>query len=342
MLESLTLRNFQPHEKLTIKLDPHVTTIVGPSDHGKSSVLRALKWAVTNRPVGEAFVRRGAEITKVSITVDGREIRRTKGRGHNAKNSYHLDGSPLKAFGTDVPEGVAKLLNTNDTNFQKQYDAPFWFSESAGVVSRSLNQIINLGIIDDTLAALGAAQRTAGTNVATKEQQLATAETDWQNLKNVKTMNRELKMVEEAWQTAANSRATATLVEEALKYAMQYGEQEKNTRAAWTNGLAVVVAGEAWQQACSRRDNLARLCGEAEKYTILANTTIPDIGPLEAASAKKHTLTARWEGLSALIIEYTHLQTKRYNAERDMDEAKVEFETQLGERCPLCKQKVNG
>ena len=43
-IESLSLHNFQCHEHLDIAFDPQLTTIVGPSDVGKTAILRALKW----------------------------------------------------------------------------------------------------------------------------------------------------------------------------------------------------------------------------------------------------------------------------------------------------------
>lgn len=41
MIRRIVLRNFQNHRRLRIDLDPRVTTVVGPSDAGKSAVVRA-------------------------------------------------------------------------------------------------------------------------------------------------------------------------------------------------------------------------------------------------------------------------------------------------------------
>ena len=158
MLQRLQLRNFQCHDDLRIVLDPQVTTIVGPSDVGKSAVLRALCWIAENKPSGDAFVRNGESLCSVSLWLDERKVVRRKGK---ATNEMLLDGQVFRAFGADVPEPIADLFNVGDVNFQAQHDSPFWFSLTAGQVSRELNGVINLDVIDRTLAGVASALRKA-------------------------------------------------------------------------------------------------------------------------------------------------------------------------------------
>ena len=62
MLKRLRIKNFQKHGKVDISFDPHVTCIVGDSDAGKSSLLRALHWFLTNpmEPISFAMGNRHA------------------------------------------------------------------------------------------------------------------------------------------------------------------------------------------------------------------------------------------------------------------------------------------
>lgn len=83
---------------------------------------------------------------------------RKKGK---ATNEMLLDGQAFRAFGADVPEPIADLLNVGDVNFQAQHDSPFWFSLTAGQVSRELNSVVNLDVIDRTLAGVSSALRKA-------------------------------------------------------------------------------------------------------------------------------------------------------------------------------------
>lgn len=160
MIRSLTIRNFQAHRRLKIRLDKWVTTIVGPSDVGKSAVVRALRWLSLNRPQGMGFVRHGTKAASVTVRTHGRTVRRTRG---DASNTYTLGGKGkhlrLQAFGSGVPTEVQDLLKVSELNFQRQHDAPFWFSLSPGEVSKQLNDIINLRKIDTTLAHINARLR---------------------------------------------------------------------------------------------------------------------------------------------------------------------------------------
>lgn len=150
MIESVTIWNFQAHRKRRIIFDPRVTSLVGPSDAGKSAILRALRWVFLNKPSGDAFKRFGSAKVKVIVKIDGHTITRVRGKA----NTYYLDGRKLKAFGNSVPEPIAKILNVTEENFQRQIDAPFWFLKSAGEVSRELNKIVDLQIIDHSLASV--------------------------------------------------------------------------------------------------------------------------------------------------------------------------------------------
>lgn len=87
MLHKLVIQNFQTHKDLGVTLGPHVTTIVGTTDAGKSSVLRALGWVALNRPTGDAFIRDGARAVSVELGTEKHDIIRERGPG---KNTYVL------------------------------------------------------------------------------------------------------------------------------------------------------------------------------------------------------------------------------------------------------------
>lgn len=58
----LRIQNFQAHKDTTIEFDRITTIVGGPSDTGKSAVLRALKWVVKNEPKGTSFIRDGDKL----------------------------------------------------------------------------------------------------------------------------------------------------------------------------------------------------------------------------------------------------------------------------------------
>jgi len=148
MLTKLLLTNFQKHKEKQVKLDPLVTTIIGPSDTGKSSIIRALRWAALNKPAGDSFIRKGAKGATVAVEIDEQRIVRGRGTGGNM---YFLGDEEFKAFGNGLPQPIQDHLNLEDFNFQGQHDPPYWFCLSSGQVSRELNRIVNLDKIDSIL-----------------------------------------------------------------------------------------------------------------------------------------------------------------------------------------------
>lgn len=171
MLKTLTLRNFQAHKKLELELDPHVTTIIGASDVGKSAIIRALYWLTFNRPSGESFKRHNTKVTSVTLTVDSYEIKRKRGKS----NQYCLGGSPLSAFGSGVPDEVSKVLCMSAINFQQQHDGPFWFTENPGQVAKNLNSIVDLSVIDSVTTNIGAKIKRAGASVEACQERIIEA-----------------------------------------------------------------------------------------------------------------------------------------------------------------------
>lgn len=260
MIESLTLSNFQAHQSLVIDLDPHVTCLTGASDLGKSAVLRALRWLCLNQPSGEAFIRDGADQCHVQLEVDAHVIQRYRGKG---KNVYKIDDAPLVAFGNDVPTSVAKTLNVGPINFQGQHDAPYWFGETAGEVSRQLNQIINLGVIDDVLAKLDKRVREAMVNMAVCEDRVVQAKQARQATSRAVEVDEKLREVEsleaEAADLARRSTQLGDLIENVSKYQAAYERASQANVAA----LRAVAVGDAWAELDAKRSELEKQVNNA-------------------------------------------------------------------------------
>jgi exonuclease SbcC len=148
MLKKLTIRNFGTHAKLDIDLE-RITCFVGESYSGKSTIIRALRWVILNKPTSTRVIKWGCKQATVTLYTDRGAIRRIRSA---SKNLYMLKrGKKVEkfvAFGNDVPGPIKSLLNISEDQFQFQHSQPFWFCETAGQVSKQLNQIISLDLID--------------------------------------------------------------------------------------------------------------------------------------------------------------------------------------------------
>jgi len=196
-VSALRIQNFQVHEETKVRLSPKVTTIVGPTDVGKSAIVRALKWLCFNRPSGQAFLRRGKKWIRVSAKVDGKVLLREKGKG---KNEYRVDKRKLKAIGTQVPRDVGDVLKVSPTiNFQNQLDAPFWLSLTPGQVSKELNSVVDLGVIDRALKNVNTKLRKVKVRLSISQERLDEAKGRVRELQWVRRARHELTSIERVY-----------------------------------------------------------------------------------------------------------------------------------------------
>jgi exonuclease SbcC len=151
-LKQLDINNFQVYSHATITFDPHVTLLTGTSGHGKSSVIRAIKWLVFNRPVGTSFCR--FDTTKTSVTGTFASTKITRFRTAS-KNQYLIPDSDicLKALRTNVPTAISNIHNLASHNLQTQKpkDTYFLLDESPGAIAKKLNDLVGLSIINTAL-----------------------------------------------------------------------------------------------------------------------------------------------------------------------------------------------
>lgn len=150
----LIVKNFQAQRYLELELSPGINTIVGDSDVGKSSTIRALNWLLMNENPCRDFITWGEDECSVTIEdIDGHTISRVR-NDKKKKNIYVLDGQEFASLRQNVPPEISNILKIVEDNFQFQHDLPFWFSNTGGELAKKLNKIINLDVVDFTFNEL--------------------------------------------------------------------------------------------------------------------------------------------------------------------------------------------
>lgn len=151
MLEKLQLVNFQRHTKTTLTLDPHITTITGKSDSGKSAIIRALRWLLLNKPRGNRFIRDGQKNCTVRLLVDGQTVVRAKVGDH----LYRFGKQEFKTVARDgMPEQLQQFLQVSELNFQTQHNALFWLDLTPSQVSKEINKLVDMELADRCVRAV--------------------------------------------------------------------------------------------------------------------------------------------------------------------------------------------
>lgn len=223
VLERLKLVNFQVHRKRLLTLDPKITTIIGPSDRGKSAIVRALRWVLLNEPRGDSFTSFGARQCKVMVLIGGKTIARERG----SKNSYRCDGVEYVSFGQSVPAPIARVLNVDEDNFQLQHAAPYWLQLTGSQLSKALNRIIDLSVIDATLDLAAQRVRKQSALCEAIERQLAQAQARVADLRQVPDLVRDWDELWEIRELLENQQARLSRAEEALRHLSQGTAQER-------------------------------------------------------------------------------------------------------------------
>lgn len=208
-LERLQIENFEKHVFYRIKFSERITTIVGPSKAGKSTIIRALRWLATNRPNDAGITTHGADDTKASLWVDGRKIVRSRGKGGQL---YALDDKEFKAFGTEVPAAILTLLNIDEINWQAQLDQPYWFGMTPGQTSKALNAIVDLEIMDETLSKLSGMVRKAGLAVEISRDRFRAAKQQREDTANAVKMGKDLEIIEALQIEVTEKRSKSTRI----------------------------------------------------------------------------------------------------------------------------------
>lgn len=215
MIKSLEIKNIQSHKDSKLVFSPGINALVGTSNNGKSAVLRALMWAITNRPLGTeillsnwAYDSKGKQSEEMSVTVE-KENSTLVRRKTKTDNEYVLNGEVLEAIKTDVPESVRKFFALSETNIQKQQDAPFLLSQSSGKIAEYFNRIVRLDIIDRVLTNAESTRRKMKNQFESAEEeenklQKKLEQYDW--LDSVEALIEKYKIVDEKCETLSDER----------------------------------------------------------------------------------------------------------------------------------------
>ena len=136
-ITELMVRAFGLHVDKTVTFVQGVNVIVGESETGKSTLIRALALVIENSPRGGEKLYQSDNSDKPLLvqikTSTNDKIVRTK-------NKYYLnDGKPMKAFGSSVPKPIREILNFKPINWQRQFtDKPFLLFNTGGLAAKDL------------------------------------------------------------------------------------------------------------------------------------------------------------------------------------------------------------
>lgn len=158
--------NFQSHANTKLNFDESVNVIIGPSDSGKTAVIRAMKWIFFNEPSGTDMIKKGEDSAKVTLKLNtGFKIIRGRSK---SKNYYEIispenETQRFEGFGLNVPQEIIDLTGINkidlgnmkkSLNIAEQLESPFLITESPSIKANALGKLAGVDIIDKALGNL--------------------------------------------------------------------------------------------------------------------------------------------------------------------------------------------
>lgn len=353
MIQSIKIKNFQSHKSTQLKLDPGLNSIIGSSDTGKSSVLRALFWAIENRPLGTGFISHWAlnekgkqtDSTSVMVISNKKKVKRIRDKDINA---YEINGKTLEAIGTDVPPEVTNAFNLTEVNVQKQMDSPFLLSESAGEVARFFNKIIRLDIIDSFLTIVESKKRQTKVQKGKAISDRVKTEKELEKLDWIDAADRLILKAERVGDKIEKIRSLQENLTDSIEEYEEYQAEllsipdidktekllsecvsiqslvEKKESVLSQLELSVERWTEAFEQSEKELPNLER----AQEL----------IGRYELLQPKREALEDDKDELCNTIQKWDILQKQTASASTEI----ARLEKQLPERCPTCGQLLKG
>ena len=170
-IKRINIIGFQSHNKTFLEPAPagQLTVIVGPSDSGKTAVIRALRWLFYNLPQGADFIRVGSNHAQITVDyASGQQV--TRARSRKGFNRYEIaaegkDPDRFEGFGTAVPLEVQEITGVRPVqigdmemclNLAEQLDGPFLGkSVSAPAKAKVLGKLAGTEEVDYAAKGVG-------------------------------------------------------------------------------------------------------------------------------------------------------------------------------------------
>lgn len=155
------IKNFQSNKDTHLRFTKGTNALIGSSNSGKTSAIRAIKWCLLNIPNGTEFITVGEETAEVTVKLsNGKVIERVRSRKKD--NFYRLyEGEELvgeyTGFGNSVPpdiveaHGITPIAKDIYFQFAHQLEAPFMLSLKPKQRAEVLGNLEELERIDEAL-----------------------------------------------------------------------------------------------------------------------------------------------------------------------------------------------
>lgn len=343
MIKKVKLNNIQSHEKSILDFHEGVNIIVGSSDKGKSAILRGLNWTVNNRPLGDELRSfwGGDTICSIELADGSKVVRKKTDRG----NYYYLDSDRFKAFKANIPEEIVEALNFSDLNFQYQIDPPFMLTKSPVEISRYLNRVIDLEIIDKSLSKINQIHLRENRELKSIRDQITQQEEDFDNYKWISDAQADLRHLESLSEDLDGYRQDIDSLEEikAQYEALRESQEVHQEIVKHDDQVTKLIDDQEDLEALQRR---IRDLKKIESSLLDLNLDIEDrqdflelesvVTDLIKDSRERDKISEQLTDMEDLRSSLEDITNSKILLEKELERLETEFKEIAPEVCPLC------
>lgn len=193
MIKKMILKNFESHENSEIEFSDGLNLIIGQSNQGKSSIVRALAVVVANRFDKES-VRTGKDFCSITVMTEKGSVTAERGEDTNHWIIETPDGKKKEYWniGTTTPPEVLTVLGMGERvhgeikelpNIMFQLEKHYMLSEIDGkkatsnMIARMMDEAIGIGGMEELIKDIA-------TDFASKKKELGTKNIQISELKS--------------------------------------------------------------------------------------------------------------------------------------------------------------
>lgn len=171
-LTHISIRSFQSIKAADLDLGTF-TVIVGPSNSGKSALIRAFR-ALSSNVRGSGMITRGQKAMMISARTDTHTVTLERGERQGAYRLVGADGEmTFTKLAGDVPQRISDVLRLDETlNFAAQFDKPFLLDDSGATVARQLAELTNVNLIFEAVRQANRVRASAASTLKTRRADL--------------------------------------------------------------------------------------------------------------------------------------------------------------------------
>lgn len=212
-LERITLKDFQSLANVDVELG-QFTAIIGPSNTGKSALVRAIRAMAYNAPA-PGLVREGKSkfIAKAKFS-NAAILTLTKGK---SVSEFDIDGRTwAKSGSTSVPAEVAQLWQIADFAITSQHDAPFLLAEPASAVAKTLGELTNAAMLMEAVREANKRRTEALTDEKTRLRECQEARDEIETHRGLSARVKGLEVAKDLLSVAQDTEQKAAELEQLL------------------------------------------------------------------------------------------------------------------------------